>query len=133
MRPLPSAACTSSCRQAPTWRPETGIGGVHGLSPPTWVCRAACRLARPQAEGRAQEVARRTYLIERLTFVAQEVWAWASGGFSGLASCNTHTLEEALVQAWHLPQGVMWLLHDVPPQQRPSHAARLRAIVEEIE
>ena len=86
-----------------------------------------------EASARAAEMERRTYLIERLSFVARHIWAASAALGFGLSSCNTDTLEQALASAWGLPQGVAFLLHDIPPSQRAEHEQRLRNLVREIE
>ena len=94
------------------WRVYCSESGERNISLVAAVAKS------PDAEAASaleRERARRAYMIERLHFVAETLWAWTVNGFGGLGNCSTETLEHAMLSAWALPQGRVLLLHGALP------------------
>ena len=111
------------------WRVYCSQSGERNISLVAAVAKSPDAKAESALE---RERVRRAYMIERLHFVAETLWAWTVNGFGGLGSCSTETLEHAMLSAWALPQGRVLLLHGIPASQRNRHVEMLASLVQGI-
>lgn len=76
--------------------------------------------------------ARRSYMLERLSLIAQSEWQMSIDGFGGLGTASPETLDEAFYAATEIDVGM--LLHGISgAAERAAHLERIRQLRAQIE